>query len=55
MNQQRTYLFSRENYEQKYRLSFSSMKQVNIEYGTTREIMRRPLFVSKEDIQKKNQ
>ncbi|XP_071146125.1 uncharacterized protein [Mytilus edulis] len=54
LKQQKTYLFSRENYKQKYRLSFNSMEQVNLEYGTTRVLIRRPLFVSKEDLQKKN-
>ncbi|XP_063410877.1 uncharacterized protein LOC134693869 [Mytilus trossulus] len=54
LKQQKTYLFSRENYKQKYRLSFTSMEQVNLEYGTTRVLIRRPLFVSKEDLQQKN-
>ncbi|VDI25050.1 fragile X mental retardation protein, partial [Mytilus galloprovincialis] len=54
LKQQKTYLFSRENYKQKYRLSFNSMEQVNLEYGTTRVLIRRPLFVSMEDLQKKN-
>ncbi|XP_052082749.1 uncharacterized protein LOC127720280 [Mytilus californianus] len=53
LKKQKTYLFSRENYKQKYRLSFNSMEQVNLEYGTTRVLIRRPSFVSKEDLQKK--
>ncbi|CAG2216321.1 PARP7S [Mytilus edulis] len=53
LKQQKTYLFSRENYKQKYRLSFNSMEQVNLEYGTTRVLMRRPLLVSEEDLEKK--
>ncbi|XP_076086429.1 uncharacterized protein LOC143057082 [Mytilus galloprovincialis] len=54
LKQQKTYLFSRENYKKKYRLSFNSMEQVNLEYGTTRVLIRRPLLVSKEDLLKKN-
>jgi len=27
------------------------MQQVNVEYGTRREILRRPIFVSKNDLQ----
>ncbi|CAG2216319.1 PARP7S [Mytilus edulis] len=52
LKQQKTYLFSRENYKQKVSLSFNLMEQVNLEYGTTRVLIRRPLFVSKEDLQK---
>ncbi|CAG2244514.1 PARP7S [Mytilus edulis] len=53
LKQQKTYLFSRENYKQKYRLSFNSMEQVNLEYGTTRVLIRRPLFVSRKIFRRK--
>jgi hypothetical protein len=51
LKQQKTYLFSRDNYRFKYRLCFTSMEQVNVEYGTRREILRRPIFVSENDLQ----
>jgi hypothetical protein len=41
LKHQKTYLLSRDNYTMKYRLCFTSMKQVNVEYGTRREILRR--------------
>jgi hypothetical protein len=51
LKQQKTYLFSRDNYRLKYRLCFTSMEQVNVKYGTRREILRRPIFVSENDLQ----
>ena len=51
LKHQKTYLLSRDNYSMKYRLCFTSMQQVNVEYGTRREILRRPIFVSKNDLQ----
>ncbi|KAK3583828.1 hypothetical protein CHS0354_022873 [Potamilus streckersoni] len=51
---QDTYLFCRNNYRFKYRIDFKSMEQKNMETGRDRKIMRRPLFVSAEDVESKN-
>ncbi|KAK3583842.1 hypothetical protein CHS0354_022887 [Potamilus streckersoni] len=47
---QDTYLYSRENYKFKYRIDFKSMEQINIETGMKQKLLRRPLFVSTEDV-----
>ncbi|KAL3861814.1 hypothetical protein ACJMK2_007832 [Sinanodonta woodiana] len=51
---QDTYLFCRDNYRFKYRIDFKSMKQINIETAKERQLMRRPLFVSAEDVESKH-
>ncbi|KAK3583838.1 hypothetical protein CHS0354_022883 [Potamilus streckersoni] len=53
-NCQDTYLFCRENYQVKYRIDFKNMKQINMETGTERKLVRRPLFVSAEDVESKH-
>ncbi|KAL3861798.1 hypothetical protein ACJMK2_007817 [Sinanodonta woodiana] len=47
---QDTYLYSSENYKFKYRIDFKSMEQINIETGVGQKLLRRPLFVSEEDV-----
>lgn len=55
IKKQEIYLYSRENYKQKYRLSFRVMSQQNIDYATVRGILRRPLYVSEADLKQKKQ
>ncbi|XP_069122746.1 uncharacterized protein [Argopecten irradians] len=50
---QTTYLFTREDYRFKYRIDFRTFRQVNLETKKTRDLCRRPLFVSMEDIKNK--
>ncbi|KAL4220983.1 poly ADP-ribose polymerase [Mactra antiquata] len=47
------YNYSRENYKFIYTISFNAMKQTNLEYRTVRNIVRRPLFVSSNDVMEK--
>ncbi|XP_060068547.1 uncharacterized protein LOC132548685 [Ylistrum balloti] len=51
---QSTYLFTRENYKFKYRIDFRTFRQVNLDTMKKRDLHRRPLFVSRVDIQTKN-
>ncbi|KAK3583836.1 hypothetical protein CHS0354_022881 [Potamilus streckersoni] len=48
------YLFCHDNYQFKYSIDFKNMKQINIETGKERKILRRPLFVSAEDVEFKH-
>ncbi|OWF51507.1 uncharacterized protein LOC110449058 [Mizuhopecten yessoensis] len=50
---QQTFLFTRENYRFKYRTDFRTFRQVNLDTMKTRDICRRPLFVSLEDVKNK--
>ncbi|XP_052082754.1 uncharacterized protein LOC127720282 isoform X2 [Mytilus californianus] len=47
---QKTYLYTKENENIMYRIDFLKMTQVNIETDNVRQIIRRPLFVSKDDV-----
>ncbi|XP_071146124.1 uncharacterized protein [Mytilus edulis] len=47
---QKSYLFSKENNFLMYKIDFMKMVQVNLETDKVREIIRRPLFVSKDDV-----
>ncbi|CAG2244521.1 PARP7S [Mytilus edulis] len=47
---QKTYLYTKENENFMYRIDFLKMTQVNLETDDIRQIIRRPLFVSKDDI-----
>lgn len=50
---QTTYLFTRESYRFKYRIEFADWKQINMDTGKERKVLRRPLFVSIADITSK--
>ncbi|XP_069100880.1 uncharacterized protein [Argopecten irradians] len=50
---QTTYLFTREDYRFKYRIDFRTFRQINLDTRKTREICRRPIFVSKEEVKNK--
>ncbi|KAK3084133.1 hypothetical protein FSP39_008771 [Pinctada imbricata] len=50
---QKTYLFAREDYIFKYKISFDKMEQINLDTGKTRRLLRRPLFVSRDDVSSK--
>ena len=50
---QKDFNYSRENYRFKYVIDFEDMKQRNIGTHKVREISRRPVFVSQEDIRGK--
>ncbi|CAC5401248.1 PARP7S [Mytilus coruscus] len=50
---QKTYLYTRENYYFMYRIDFQKMTQINLDTDKERKIIRRPLFVSKDDVQQK--
>ncbi|XP_071146462.1 uncharacterized protein [Mytilus edulis] len=50
---QKTYLYTRENYYFMYRIDFPKMIQINLDTYKERKIVRRPLFVSKDDVQQK--
>ncbi|KAL3859994.1 hypothetical protein ACJMK2_010171 [Sinanodonta woodiana] len=45
---QETYLFCRQNFS--YQIDFKQMKQTNKDTGKERELLRRPLFVSENDV-----
>ncbi|XP_063410874.1 uncharacterized protein LOC134693866 [Mytilus trossulus] len=47
---QKTYLYTKENENFMYRIDFLKMTQVNLETDDVRQIIRRPLFVSKDNI-----
>ncbi|KAK3583839.1 hypothetical protein CHS0354_022884 [Potamilus streckersoni] len=47
---QDTYIFFRESYKLKYRIDFKSMEQINVKTKKVRKLLRRPLFVSAEDV-----
>ncbi|XP_063410873.1 uncharacterized protein LOC134693865 [Mytilus trossulus] len=47
---QKSYLFSKENNFLMYKIDFIKMVQINLETDKVREIIRRPLFVSKDDV-----
>ncbi|KAL3861813.1 hypothetical protein ACJMK2_007831 [Sinanodonta woodiana] len=51
---QDTYLLCRDNYQVNYRINFRNMKQINNQTGKERQLMRRPLFVSAEDVESKH-
>ncbi|XP_063410875.1 uncharacterized protein LOC134693867 [Mytilus trossulus] len=50
---QKTYMYTRENYYFMYRIDFPKMIQINLDTDRERKIIRRPLFVSKDDVQQK--
>lgn len=47
---QKNYIFTRENYNFKYRIDFADWTQVNLDTGKERKILRRPVFVSITDV-----
>ncbi|XP_052082745.1 uncharacterized protein LOC127720278 isoform X2 [Mytilus californianus] len=47
---QKSYLFSKENNFLMYKIEFMKMIQINLETDKVREIIRRPLLVSKDDV-----
>ncbi|KAK3603835.1 hypothetical protein CHS0354_042842 [Potamilus streckersoni] len=49
---QETYLFCRQNFS--YQIDFKHMKQTNMDTGKERELLRRPLFVSEDDVESKH-
>ncbi|KAK3105981.1 hypothetical protein FSP39_010098 [Pinctada imbricata] len=49
---QRFYLYSRDTNGYQYRINFDAMDQVNIQNGTTRPLLRRPLYVPEENVRK---
>ncbi|VDH94877.1 Hypothetical predicted protein [Mytilus galloprovincialis] len=51
LTEQKTYIFFRENFSSKFKIDFLKMTQVNLDTGKVRDIIRRPLFVSKYDVQ----
>ncbi|KAK3105358.1 hypothetical protein FSP39_023338, partial [Pinctada imbricata] len=54
MCNQKTYLFTRQDYNFKYKISFKEMEQINMDTGKRRSLLRRPLFVSRDDVSAKN-
>ncbi|KAK3591055.1 hypothetical protein CHS0354_026069 [Potamilus streckersoni] len=50
---QDTFLFCRGNYQFKYRIDFRRMVQINMETGRERKLLRRPLFMSAENVESK--
>ncbi|XP_071143630.1 uncharacterized protein [Mytilus edulis] len=48
---QKTYIFFRENLSSKFKIDFLKMIQVNLNTDKVRDIIRRPLFVSRYDVQ----
>ncbi|CAC5401250.1 PARP7S [Mytilus coruscus] len=50
---QNTFLYTKENFNFMYRIDFLKMTQVNLETDKERKIIRRPLFVSKDDVLQK--
>ncbi|KAK3104691.1 hypothetical protein FSP39_007918, partial [Pinctada imbricata] len=53
MCNQKTYLFTRQDYNFKYKISFDKMEQSNLDSGKKRPLLRRPLFVSRDDVSAK--
>ncbi|CAG2215559.1 PARP7S [Mytilus edulis] len=51
LTEQKTYIFFRENFTSKFKIDFQKMTQVNLDTGKVRDIIRRPLFVSRYDVQ----
>ncbi|CAC5363372.1 PARP7S [Mytilus coruscus] len=51
LTEQKTYIFFRENFSSKFKIDFLKMIQVNLETDKVRDIIRRPMFVSKYDVQ----
>ncbi|XP_076083742.1 uncharacterized protein LOC143054613 [Mytilus galloprovincialis] len=51
LTEQKTYIFFRDNFSSKFKLDFLKMTQVNLDTGKVRDIIRRPLFVSRYDVQ----
>ncbi|XP_063410760.1 zinc finger CCCH-type antiviral protein 1-like [Mytilus trossulus] len=50
---QKTHLYTMENNLSMYRIDFQKMIQVNVETDRKQDIIRRPLFVSKDDVDEK--
>ncbi|CAC5401249.1 PARP7S [Mytilus coruscus] len=50
---QKTFLYIKENFNFMFRIDFLKMTQVNLETDNERQIIRRPLFVSKNDVLQK--
>jgi GTP cyclohydrolase III len=48
---QKTYLFARDNFNFKYRIDFLNMTQTNLDTINVCRVVRRPLFVSRVDIE----
>ncbi|CAG2229297.1 PARP7S [Mytilus edulis] len=48
---QKTYIFFRENFSSKFKIDFLKMIQVNLNTDKVRDIIRRPQFVSRYDVQ----
>lgn len=53
ITKQKTYLFTRDNFNFKYRIDFLNMTQTNLDTSKARLVLRRPLFVSRVDIEQK--
>ena len=53
ITKQKTYLFTRDNFNFKYRIDFLNMTQTNLDTLKARQVLRRPLFVSRVDIEQK--
>ena len=53
ITKQKTYLFTRDNFNFKYRIDFLNMTQTNLDTFKPRQVLRRPLFVSRVDIEQK--
>ena len=53
ITKQKTYLFARDNFNFKYRINFLNMTQTNLDTIKVSGVVRRPLFVSRVDIEQK--